>query len=505
MPDSSPALTLDSPALAPPEPGSRAPSPDIQQPETRPGDDRAGAWSPAQRFGFRVAFIYFGVYTLDLYTSYWLPISFLRFKGVWYDYLVQKPAHWLSGHLLDSCAAGSRGAYNCWAYDNLWLLVLGLAGAVVWTLADRRRPHYRRLHAWLRTAMRYFLAMIMWLYAYDKFVGVQFGRGPEGDALHTALGDTSPMQLMWGTMGYSFIYGTFTGLGELAGTVLLLFRRTTTLGALIVVMIMANVSVLDIVHRVGISEKAFNYMLMAAFLVLPDTTRLINFYFRNRPLPPATLEPPLFPIRPAVKLAVVAFALFLSINFLWGSRSYIFHVRARPSLNGIYRVERFIRNGDTLTPRMGDSTRWDRVGMGTSGVGGAGTVRMDPSGKVPAAMQVLTMDGKWKPYGFLVDTIQRWMLLTQGRPVPTAALAARRDSAKAKPPAARPKAAAAKSAPPRAASDTLKAPKFLGAVTYEWVTSDRLHLVGRVSGARIDALLRRVEDTTWVMRSLRRR
>src|SRR5262249_25386095 len=158
-------------------------------------------WSAWHRFGFRVAFVFFTAYTLELYNQYWIQLpSIARYKSKWYDYAVQKPGEWIAQHVFHACSAGGRSLYYCWIFELIWLLVASLAVAGLWTVLDRQRPNYQRLHAWLRTGVRYFLAYIMWMYAYDKFVGIQFGRGPEGDALHTAMGDTSPMQLMWSTM-----------------------------------------------------------------------------------------------------------------------------------------------------------------------------------------------------------------------------------------------------------------------------------------------------------------
>src|SRR5206468_1346164 len=56
------------------------------------------------------------------------------------------------------------------------------------------------------------------------------------------FGDASPMGLMWTFMGASPAYVFFAGAMETIGAGLLLFRRTTTLGALVLSGVMLNVA-----------------------------------------------------------------------------------------------------------------------------------------------------------------------------------------------------------------------------------------------------------------------
>lgn len=70
-------------------------------------------------------------------------------------------------------------------------------------------------------------------------------------------------------MGYSRTYTIFAGAGEVIGGVLLFFRRTTTLGALILCGVLANVVALNFSY--GIPVKIFSslLLLLAYFWSLP--------------------------------------------------------------------------------------------------------------------------------------------------------------------------------------------------------------------------------------------
>ena len=62
-----------------------------------------------------------------------------------------------------------------WNYVQVFCFaVLAAIVTVIWSVLDRRRPHYRRLHAWLRVAIRFALAMTMIIYGSVKVIKSQF-------------------------------------------------------------------------------------------------------------------------------------------------------------------------------------------------------------------------------------------------------------------------------------------------------------------------------------------
>ncbi len=55
-------------------------------------------------------------------------------------------------------------------------------------------------------------------------------------------------------MGYSTPYNVFTGLVETVPAMLLFFRRTATLGALLLVAVLANVVMLNLCYDVPVED-----------------------------------------------------------------------------------------------------------------------------------------------------------------------------------------------------------------------------------------------------------
>lgn len=63
--------------------------------------------------------------------------------------------------------------------------------------------------------------------------------------LETSIGDMNRRYLLWVSMSASPLYGFFGGADEFTGGLLVLFRRTTLLGSLIVIGVMSNVVLLN--------------------------------------------------------------------------------------------------------------------------------------------------------------------------------------------------------------------------------------------------------------------
>jgi len=161
-------------------------------------------------------------------------------------------------------------------------LVLALAAALVWTLLDRRRPAYERLHEWLRVYVRFYLAMTMFSYGIVKVIQLQFP-SPALDRLLQTFGTSSPMGLLWTFMGASALYTFFAGASEVLGGLLLTTRRTTLLGALVSIGVLTNVVMLNFSYDVPVKLFSSHLLAMAVFLAAPDLRRLAGLFLFNRP------------------------------------------------------------------------------------------------------------------------------------------------------------------------------------------------------------------------------
>ncbi len=103
-----------------------------------------------------------------------------------------------------------------------------------------------RVRAILELAFRWHVAISMFVYGIAKTV--QFSPTSEVSAPANTL---TGQELMWAFYGYSLGYAKFLGVVEMLGAVLLLFRRTTLLGCLLISGVLVNVITQDLVYDVN--------------------------------------------------------------------------------------------------------------------------------------------------------------------------------------------------------------------------------------------------------------
>jgi len=164
---------------------------------------------------------------------------------------------------------------------------LGLA--IIWSFIDKQRKPYARLQYWLQVLLRYFLAYIIMQYGAAKVLDVQFASSIS--SLDTPVVDMYPMTVAWSFFGYSFGYEFFIGCSQIVAAILLLFRRTATLGAILMVTIMSNIVFVNFAFSVCVKFFSSTYLVMALYLLVDDATRLANVLLLNR-----TAEKRVYPV-----------------------------------------------------------------------------------------------------------------------------------------------------------------------------------------------------------------
>ncbi len=164
-------------------------------------------------------------------------------------------------------------------------LTLALLTAAIWSAIDARRGgrrEYATAYAWLRLVVRFVLAGTLLGYGYVKLFPAQF---PPASmyTMTEAYGDSSPMKLLWTFMGASKAYEIFGGLAEVVAGALLLFRRTSTLGALAAAGVLLNIVMLNLCYDVPVKLYSSHLLMMAIFLLLPDVGPMCRLLVLRRP------------------------------------------------------------------------------------------------------------------------------------------------------------------------------------------------------------------------------
>jgi hypothetical protein len=214
----------------------------------------------------------------------------------------------------------------------------------------------------MTVVLRYFLAATLIGYGMAKVVPMQFAPLPLS-RYDTTLGEMSPMGLMWTFMAFSQPYVFFAGIAEVIGSVLLLSRRTYVAGALLLIVVMANVVVMNLCYDVPV--KLFSMLLLAMLcaLVAPHAKRLAGALlgYSTRELPPRVRGSVMTErVRLALKLTMVALIALRAYEHIVISR-WISEQKTITPLHGTWRAERVVIDGIERPPLFTDDARWRKL------------------------------------------------------------------------------------------------------------------------------------------------
>lgn len=336
-------------------------------------DATAPRWSVPTRIAFRFCFLYLGLYIVltQMFTS--LVLFTTNDSGA-LELDTTAPARaivvWLASHVfrigqpIVTVETGSGDRYYDWII-LFCILTLAVLVTVIWSALDRGHESYPKLYKWFRLFIRFALAATMFTYGAFKVVPLQMPFPPLTRLLET-YGNFSPMGVLWSSIGASPAYEIFAGSAEMLGGLLLIFPRTTTLGALVCLADATQIFMLNMTYDVPVKLLAFHLILISLFLLSFDCRRCANFFFLNRPAPSSS-ERPLFrsPRANRIALAVqILFGLWLIAANLYGSVSqYNVYGPARPKspLYGIWNVQDLTVDGQARAPLLTDTSRWRRL------------------------------------------------------------------------------------------------------------------------------------------------
>ena len=238
-------------------------------------------------------------------------------------------------------------------------------GGAVW--ASMHKAGDARLAALLRVAIRYALAIHMLGYGIIKVFLLQFPP-PGADRLVEPFGQFSPMAVLWLFIGFSAPYQVFGGLGEMLGGALLLSRRTTFVGSLVVIAVMSNVVMLNFCYDVPVKILSTHLLVAAVSLAAPDLGRFVRVFLLHRaepapaPLQVAWAKP--WQRRGALvaKVVVIGFvAVGLGLQATKMRAMFTATWQTDAPLAGSYVVERMVVAGEEVPPSLLEPRRWQRV------------------------------------------------------------------------------------------------------------------------------------------------
>ncbi|WP_133176719.1 hypothetical protein [Terrimonas sp.] len=321
-------------------------------------------WSPLKKISFRFIFIFFILFMVIQNNG---TFPFWEIVMHYPAELLQKLIPWIGKHVLHlsyDITEFTNGSGDT-TYDYVVVFTIAcsaFAGTVIWSLLDRKRKSYQTLYYWLTTAVRYYVALMLFNYGLWKVIKMQFP-APDLYRLTQPYGDSSPMGLAWTFLGFSKGYNLFMGFAEIAA-LLLLFRRTMTLGAVITLCTTANVMAVNYFYDVPVKIVSSMLFIMTLFLLSNDATRLLRFFLTDNPVSLPPIKAPVFSkkwmhiAKASLKTLLIGYTIIFGIYEAKQMEKKYGDTAPKPKLYGLYNVDTFVINNDTLPPLITDTIRW---------------------------------------------------------------------------------------------------------------------------------------------------
>ncbi len=319
-------------------------------------------WSNAKKIAFRLAAAYLLLYM----SSFVLEMAEQIVGGI---SVFEPIVKWVGKNILQlntriSGEGNGSGDTSYYYVATFIQLVLAAIAGIAWTIADSKRSNYNRLLYWVTVSVRYYLAFYLLVYGYSKFNHGQFP-APDLRRLSQPYGESSPMGLAWTFLGFSSAFGIFMGFFESLGGLLMFFRRTTLLGACIGTTVTANIVAINFCYDVPVKLFSLHLLLMCIFVIITEGKRMLDFFLFNRPIPPADLSPVFttkkwLRTRIVLKSIVILFVLVAPLALLIYEEA-AYGEDPKSPLYGVYAVQDFVRNNDTIPPLTTDTARWGKL------------------------------------------------------------------------------------------------------------------------------------------------
>lgn len=300
--------------------------------------------------------------------SFSFPHYYIIDIGKWFSPFFEILAQWSAKHIfkISSPNALVFVSDSLGFYINAFnILVISIIIGTVWTILSHSKNNPKLLYL-LFVVIRYYLAIQMLVYGWSKVFKWQFYL-PEPNLLFTPLGQLSHDILYWSTMGMSRSYVMFAGILEILIAILLFFRRTQLLAALIGIGVMSNVVAIN--FGFNISVKLYSSFLLFLFILLaiPDLPRLFAFFIQNKNTLASRLWSPNFQKTSVIrwyrilKTLVVGIILIDSLAMYIQANNFNDDNHPRPKYHGAFQVQSIIQNSETIPLSLDSTQQWKRI------------------------------------------------------------------------------------------------------------------------------------------------
>ena len=110
---------------------------------------------------------------------------------------------------------------------------------------------------------------------------------------------------------------------EIIPALLLFFRRTSALGALLAIAVLLNVLILNIGYDVSLKLILFHLLIFAVYVLAPNIKKLFSFFVLNQNIQLAKVQPVIIDKKKKrqyliLKLCLIVFIVFIAFTDIKG-------------------------------------------------------------------------------------------------------------------------------------------------------------------------------------------
>ncbi|KIC90740.1 hypothetical protein [Flavihumibacter solisilvae] len=327
------------------------------------------AWTAYEKILFRIAVIFFICICIPNSVAWFEHVIAIDWTSLHYRDLYDIARFGSGINIFGNTIFGSNLlGYANWVTTLLISIAVGLAWSWIVRARGTERSEYQVLYYWLRAVVRYRAGIGIIGFGFTKLLPVQMPY-PSLGLLNTDFGDFTAQKIYWLSIGIVPWYQIFAGIVEVLAGSLLLFRKTTAIGAVLLFGALGDIVYVNFAYDGGVHVYSSYFVLLSAFLLVPEIPRLYNLLIRERVTQPFGF----YPVLPQwlkitrVGLKSGVLLLFLVVFFYLQLVNFLYDPYKQPSVAGVlqlrgnYAVAEFRLNNNVLPANAQDTLRWQEV------------------------------------------------------------------------------------------------------------------------------------------------
>ncbi len=367
------------------------------------------SWSERKKFWAHTLFIFIALLCIPLDWGFYKMVYFIDYAHLNYRHMNEIVAFFNPQFINIFSESGFFGLAS---FINIpFVFLLGVIGSFIWGKLDKTTKDERRLYYWASVFARYRVAYGAIAWGYKKMFLMQMPPQYEG-LWNTELLDFFAKRLYWEYISVSMPYEFFLGFAEFFAGFLLLFRRTTTVGALLAFIVFGNIAVSNLSYDIGEQVPSTIMAILAVFLIWKDIPAVFQLLIKQKDSAVEHYYPEFRKkwqkySRWTLKygfnfIFVILFFALEVVGFTTNDFYKIPNTAGLENSAGYYEVTEFRKNGELIPYNPLDTARWQNVtfedwsSIGIKMTGKVRQISMFAAGSYPRTHEVY--NGEWHFY-----------------------------------------------------------------------------------------------------------